>query len=144
VANTLKCRPPGNRDPLPAEIEICKPYLFRQIELIEPRVIATLGNFATKLLTGSPTGITRCHGQASVRELGGRPVRLYPLFHPAAALRTPAVLEQLRADILRLPALLEEPLPAPVGEVPEPHPAAAAPPVAPPEPDPPPQLDLFE
>ena len=59
----IKCRPPGNRDPVPDEIESCEPYLFRQIELIQPRVIATLGNFATKLLSGKQLGITRVHGQ---------------------------------------------------------------------------------
>jgi DNA polymerase len=111
VANTLMCRPPGNRDPQPDEIETCRPYLERKIELIEPRVIATLGNFATKLLTGSPQGITRVRGTPQLRELGGRKVRLYPLFHPAAALRTPAVKEQLREDLARLPALLREPVP---------------------------------
>ena len=63
VCNTLKCRPPGNRDPLPDEIEACEGHLWRQIELIQPRVVATLGNFATKLLSGRPTGITRVHGQ---------------------------------------------------------------------------------
>ncbi|MDQ3936036.1 MAG: uracil-DNA glycosylase [Actinomycetota bacterium] len=107
VANVLKCRPPGNRDPQPDEIEACRPYLERQIELIEPLVICTLGNFATKLLSGSPTGITRCCGTPQERELGGRPVTLYPLFHPAAALRTPSVLERLREDFARIPELLE-------------------------------------
>ncbi|HTZ05240.1 MAG TPA: uracil-DNA glycosylase, partial [Gaiellaceae bacterium] len=63
IANVLKCRPPGNRDPQPDEIEACERHLFRQIELIEPTVIATLGNFATKLLSGRPLGITRVHGQ---------------------------------------------------------------------------------
>ena len=63
IANVLKCRPPGNRDPQQDEIEACEPHLFRQIELIEPKVIATLGNFATKLLSGRPLGITRVHGQ---------------------------------------------------------------------------------
>src|SRR3954467_4542395 len=57
IANVLKCRPPGNRDPLPEEIEECKPYLMRQIQLIEPKMICTLGNFATKTITGSPVGI---------------------------------------------------------------------------------------
>jgi uracil-DNA glycosylase family 4 len=102
------CRPPGNRDPLPEEIEECSPWLFRQIELIEPLVICTLGNFATKLLTGSKTGITKVHGTSQTHELGGRSVQLYPIFHPAAALRTEAVRELLRADFARLPALLEE------------------------------------
>jgi uracil-DNA glycosylase family 4 len=108
IANVLKCRPPGNRDPLPNEIEECSPYLFRQVELIEPLVVCTLGNFATKLLSGAPTGITKVHGRPQERELGGRAVRLVPLFHPAAALRTESVLEVLRADFARLPDLLTE------------------------------------
>ena len=111
IANVLKSRPPGNRDPLPAEIEACQPYLWRQIELIEPRVIATLGNFATKLLSGNPTGITRVRGTPQVHELGGRTVFLFPLLHPAAALRTPAMKETLREDFAKLPALLTEVLP---------------------------------
>ena len=106
VANVLKCRPPGNRDPHPAEIEACQSYLLRQVELIEPRVICTLGNFATKLLRGDPTGITRLHGRDEVRAIGRRAVRLYPLFHPAAALYTPANVEVLRADFARIPELL--------------------------------------
>jgi DNA polymerase len=106
VANVLKCRPPGNRDPQPDEIESCEPHLFRQIELIEPVVIATLGNFATKLLSGRPTGITRVHGQEQEAVLGGRKVLLYPLYHPAAALYTPAMLKVLESDFARLPELL--------------------------------------
>src|SRR6188508_3571389 len=82
VANVLKCRPPGNRDPQPDEIESCEPHLFRQIELIEPKVVATLGNFATKLLSGKPAGITRVHGYEQEVALGSRTVRLYPLYHP--------------------------------------------------------------
>ena len=135
VANVLKCRPPGNRDPLPQEIEECKPHLMKQIELIEPRVVCTLGNFATKLLTRSSRGITSVRGRPQVHELGGRRVRVYPLFHPAAALRTPKVLEELRQDFSRLPALLEEP---PL-EPPQPLVLAGAPR----PPGPPPQLDLF-
>jgi uracil-DNA glycosylase family 4 len=114
IANVLKSRPPGNRDPLPLEIAACEPYLFEQVRLIEPRVLCTLGNFATKLLTGSPTGITRVRGTPQVHEIGGRPVFLLPLFHPAAALRTPAVKETLRADFATIPELLERPLPSPV------------------------------
>ncbi|MDQ3648047.1 MAG: uracil-DNA glycosylase [Actinomycetota bacterium] len=127
VSNCLKCRPPDNRDPLPDEIEVCKPYLLRQIELIEPKVVCTLGNFSLKLLTRSNTGITRVHGVSQEHELGGRNVKLYPLFHPAAALRGAAVLEQLREDMGRLPALLAEPEP----EQPNPPPEPAS------------QLDLF-
>jgi uracil-DNA glycosylase family 4 len=106
IANVLKCRPPGNRDPLPIEIENCQEYLLRQVELIQPTVICTLGNFSTKLLRGDPTGITRLHGQPEVLVLGARAVRLYPIFHPAAALYTPRMLETLREDFMRLPELL--------------------------------------
>jgi uracil-DNA glycosylase len=114
VCNTLKCRPPGNRDPHPAEIDACQDYLFRQVELIEPRVICTLGNFATKLLRGDPTGITRLRGREEVRIVGPRAVRLYPIFHPAAALYTPANVDVLRRDFHRLPELLAlEPPPQP-------------------------------
>jgi DNA polymerase len=106
IANVLKCRPPGNRNPLPDEIEACESHLFRQIELIEPTVVATLGNFATKLLSGSALGITRVHGQEQLTTIGGRNVLLYPLYHPAAALYTPAMLQVLEADFARLPQLL--------------------------------------
>jgi len=112
IANVLKCRPPDNRDPLPAEIEACRGHLERQIELIRPRVICTLGNFATKLLTGSPQGITRVRGVPQAHELAGRPLFLYPIFHPAAALRTSAMLDQLRADFEALPNLLAEAIPS--------------------------------
>ena len=100
------CRPPGNRDPHPGEIESCQEYLWRQVELIEPTVICTLGNFSTKLLRGDTTGISRLHGVPEVRVVGARTVRLYPLFHPAAALYTPRMLETLRADFERLPEVL--------------------------------------
>jgi uracil-DNA glycosylase family 4 len=123
IANVLKCRPPGNRNPQPDEIEACESHLFRQIELIEPVVVATLGNFATKLLSGSPLGITRVHGQEQETTIGGRSVLLYPLYHPAAALYTPSMLSILAADFARLPQLLGRSL------------EQAAPPEAPPEPE---------
>jgi uracil-DNA glycosylase len=120
VVNVLKCRPPGNRDPLPEEIAACEPHLFRQIELIEPKLVATLGNFATKLLSGRPAGITRVHGHEQEVTLGTRTVSLYPLYHPAAALYTPSMLEVLEEDFARIPALLDRVLePAAVAE-PEP------------------------
>ncbi len=100
------CRPPGNRDPQADEIEACESHLFRQIELIEPVMIATLGNFATKLLSGRPTGITRVHGQEQRTTIAGRSVLLYPIYHPAAALYTPAMLKVLEADFARIPALI--------------------------------------
>jgi uracil-DNA glycosylase len=111
IANCLKCRPPGNRDPQPEEIDSCRPYLERQVELIQPSVIGTLGNFATKLLTGKPTGITKVRGTAQEKVIGGRSVYLLPLFHPAAGLRTPAVADTLRQDFALMPELLERPLP---------------------------------
>jgi uracil-DNA glycosylase family 4 len=111
IANVLKCRPPGNRDPLPVEIENCREYLYRQVELIQPRVICSLGNFSTKLLRADPTGITRLHGQPEELTLGRRTVRLYPIYHPAAALYTPRMLETLREDFARLPELLALPEP---------------------------------
>jgi DNA polymerase len=139
VANVLKCRPPGNRDPLPAEIENCSDYLMRQVELIEPRVICTLGNFATKLLRADPTGISRLHGQAEIRVIGERAVRLYPLFHPAAALYTRSLLDTLRADFARLPGLLELALPEQPQRI-EPEPAVPEPAMAAvPEPEPAPR-----
>ncbi|MFL5883500.1 MAG: uracil-DNA glycosylase [Thermoleophilaceae bacterium] len=136
IANVLKCRPPGNRDPLPEEIDECTPWLMKQVELIEPRVICTLGNFATKLITQSPVGITKCCGRPQDREIAGLAVTVYPLFHPAAALRTPAVLQRLREDFSRIPELLEKERakqapPSLVGEL-----AGGAP-------QEPPQLDLF-
>jgi DNA polymerase len=108
ITNVICCRPPGNRDPLPEEIEACKPYLYKKIELIEPKVICTLGNFATKLLTGNPTGITKVHGRPQQREVGDRVLQLFPIFHPAAALRTDAIKQLLREDFAKLPALLAE------------------------------------
>jgi DNA polymerase len=120
VCNVLKCRPPGNRDPQPDEIEACESHLWRQIELIQPRVVATLGNFATKLLSGRPTGITRVHGQEQDTTLGGRQVLLYPIYHPAAALYTPRMLDVLKSDFARLPGLLGR------EAAPPPEPALAA------------------
>jgi uracil-DNA glycosylase family 4 len=120
IANVLKCRPPGNRDPQPDEIEACESHLFRQIALIEPTVVATLGNFATKLLSGRQLGITKVHGQEQQTTIGGRDVLLYPLYHPAAALYTPAMLKVLESDFARLPELLgraAEPVAAPEPEL---------------------------
>jgi uracil-DNA glycosylase len=150
ICNTVKCRPPNNRDPHPNEIGSCNEYLRQQVELIQPTVICTLGNFSTKLLRGDNTGISRLHGQAEVRTIGVRAIRLYPLYHPAAALYTPSNLEILRADFQRIPELLalgapeqpdvKEAEPAvPADAVPEsadavPEPADAVPEPAVPEP----------
>ena len=106
LATVLKCRPPSNRDPLPEESAACEPYLYRQLDLVRPRVVATLGSFATALLSGRALGITRVHGQEQEVTLGGRRVTLYPLYHPSAALYTPTMLEVLQRDVARLPQLL--------------------------------------
>ena len=130
IANVLLCRPPGNRDPQPDEIEACESHLFRQIELIRPTLVATLGNFATKLLSGKPTGITRVHGMPQQVTLGGNEVTLYPLYHPAAALYTRSMLGVLEADFARIPDLLgsEPPAPEPWAAVtPEPEPEERVP-----------------
>jgi uracil-DNA glycosylase family 4 len=116
IANVLKCRPPGNRDPQPAEIEACSPYLHKQVELIQPKVVGTLGNFATKLLTGSRTGITKVRGTTQVHVLGGRAVYIMPLLHPAAALRTPSLVDTLRGDFAKFPELLATPSPHEIEE----------------------------
>lgn len=95
IANVVKCRPPKNRDPRPDEIEACKGYLREQLSLIDPKVVVTLGNFSSKLLLNTETGITRLRGTAY--EWWGR--HLVPTFHPAAALRGSAqVLEDMRFD----------------------------------------------
>ena len=108
VVNVLKCRPPGNRDPLPEEIAACEPHLFRQIELMEPTLVATLGNFATKLLSGA--GRHHPRARAASRRSRSEHARslLYPLYHPAAALYTPSMLKVLEEDFARIPELLEQ------------------------------------
>jgi DNA polymerase len=126
IANVLKCRPPGNRDPQPVEIANCRDYLYRQLELIEPSVVCTLGNFSTKLLREDNTGITQLRGKPEIRTIGPRAVRLYPLFHPAAALYTRSNIDLLREDFAKIPALLAEgPPPQPQAKAPEPEPEPA-------------------
>lgn len=141
IANVLKSRPPANRDPLPQEIAACEPFLFEQVRLIEPKVVCTLGNFSTKLLTGNQTGISKVRGTPQLHRLGGRHVFLLPLFHPAAALRTPAVKETLRADFATIPALLAGPPPAPAPSAEELAAAEAEGATTPPPPAD--QLDMF-
>lgn len=103
IANVIKCRPPGNRDPLPDELEACRPYLDRQIELIRPKVIVTLGRFSmARYFPGQ--SITRIHGQ--VKRVGN--VAYIPLFHPAAALRNARWMEAIKQDFARIPAVLQE------------------------------------
>jgi len=106
IANAVKCRPPGNRDPQPAEIATCRPWLESQIELIDPSVVVTLGNFATKLLLDTTEGITRLRGRAYPFRNG----MIVPTFHPAAALRSgAATVAHMRADLVRAKQILEGP-----------------------------------
>jgi DNA polymerase len=142
VANVLKCRPPGNRDPQPIEIDTCRPYLESQVELIQPKVIATLGNFATKLITANQTGITRVRGTPQVHTLGERTLRVFPILHPAAILRNPNQRGLMDQDFAALARLLEEPpleqldvTPPDLPDEPAPRPAPAQ--------DPDDQLDFF-
>jgi len=98
VANVVKCRPPGNRDPLPDEISACSPWLDQQLDLVDPSVVVTLGNFATKLLLRTTEGITRLRGKAYPFRGGV----LIPTFHPAAVLRGGGeAAAQMRADLVR-------------------------------------------
>lgn len=103
IANVVKCRPPGNRDPLPAEIDACRPYLEQQIELVSPKVVVTLGNFATRTLLQTGEGIRRLRG----RVYPFRGAHLVPTYHPAAALRGGGeVVAEMRADFVRAKSLL--------------------------------------
>ncbi len=103
ITNVVKCRPPDNRDPLPDEVIACRPYLKRQMELLDPRVIVTLGRHS--LLRFYPEGkISKDHGK--ILRWEGR--ILFPLYHPAAGLRNPAIKKQLQEDVLRLPEAVRE------------------------------------
>lgn len=112
IANVVKCRPPANRDPQPDEITTCRPWLESQIEIVDPVVVVTLGNFATKLLLDTTEGITRVRGRAYPFRGG----MLVPTFHPAAALRSGgATLAKMRADLVRAKQLLRRPPSVQVG-----------------------------
>lgn len=103
IANVVKCRPPQNRDPKDEEVEACRPYLHRQIELVGPVVVVTLGNFATRLLLSTTEGISRLRGRTY--PWGDR--HLVPTYHPAAVLRGGAeMLAEMRADLVRAKQLL--------------------------------------
>ena len=104
IANVLKCRPPNNRDPQPDEVSTCKPFLFRQLEIITPRVVCTLGNFATRTMLGR---------QVAISKVRGRPFQqpdyvVFPIFHPAAALHQGSLLDPLMTDFRALGELLDE------------------------------------
>lgn len=103
IGNVVKCRPPGNRDPQPEEIEACGKYLERQIEAIDPKVIVTLGRFSMAQYFPD-TRISKIHGQA--KEIDGR--LIVPMYHPAAALHQPSLRKVIEADFSMLPALIEK------------------------------------
>ena len=103
IANVVKCRPPNNRNPLPEEIDTCQPFLIQQIQLIQPKLVCSLGNFATQTLLGRKVGITKVRGQ--VFRLPQ--FVLFPLLHPAAALHQGGLLAPLREDFQKLKAVLE-------------------------------------
>jgi uracil-DNA glycosylase len=115
ICNVVKCRPPGNRDPLPDEIESCRPYLEGQLENIQPRVIVTLGNFATRFILDRQVSISRVRGQRFT--IDGRTV--IPTFHPAAVLHgggeAGTQMTALRADFRLIREVLDQPVPEPVG-----------------------------
>ena len=106
VTTLVKCRPPGTLSPAPEEIAACRDKLERQAELVRPRVVAALGDLATRALAGGPHGVTQLHGQVRRAELAGREIELVPLYHPAAALHNARLLPALEADVLRIGELL--------------------------------------
>lgn len=103
IANVIKCRPPNNRDPEPPEVDICKPFLLKQIALIRPKLVCSLGNWATQTLLERKVGITRVRGQAFYM----KEFVLFPLLHPAAALHQSSMLQPLREDFQKLKAFLD-------------------------------------
>lgn len=102
IANVLKCRPPGNRDPRPEEIEVCTPFLREQTRTIDPEYIVTLGNFATKFILKTEVGITRMHGH--LYQAGK--FKVFPIYHPAAAIYDHTKMEALENDLATLGELL--------------------------------------
>ena len=104
IGNVLKCRPPQNRDPLPEEVASCKPYLLKQIEIIEPRVICTLGNFATQAISEKKTSISRVRGTCF--QVGD--FFVFPMYHPAAALHRGSTMPAIKEDFAKLKTLLEK------------------------------------
>ncbi|MBA7492797.1 Type-4 uracil-DNA glycosylase [subsurface metagenome] len=110
IANVIKCRPPNNRNPLSGEIDICKKYLYAQIDFINPQIICTLGNLATKLILKKNVGITSVRGK--LFRVGGRLV--LPIYHPAAALYTPSYLPSLEKDFVTMKKVLDKQIELPI------------------------------
>ncbi len=129
IANVIKCRPPNNRDPEPDEVETCKPFLMQQIQLIQPKLVCSLGNWATQTLLEKKVGITKVRGQA----IPLKEFVLFPLFHPAAALHQGSLLQPLKEDFKKLKDYLDRA---------ESQPATATAPTASPSPQQT-QMDLF-
>jgi uracil-DNA glycosylase family 4 len=136
ITNVIKCRPPNNRDPEPDEVETCKPFLMRQIAMIHPKLVCTLGNWATQTLLERKVGITKVRGQAFYL----KDFVLFPLLHPAAALHQGNMLEPLREDFKKLREFLDrqaKPVkPTEATTTPDPPPLQ----IEPPQPT---QMDLF-
>jgi len=134
IANVIKCRPPNNRDPEPDEVETCKPFLMQQIQMIRPKLVCTLGNWATQTLLERKVGITKVKGQAFYM----KDFVIFPLLHPAAALHQGNLLDTLKTDFKKLKEFLDRHS--------QPAPAEASTPAAPVlniEPQQPAQMDLF-
>ncbi len=137
IANVIKCRPPNNRDPLPDEIDACKPFLLQQIQLINPKLVCTLGNFATQTLLEKKVGITKVRGQVIARDH----FLIFPLLHPAAALHQGNLRIPLKDDFQKLKTVLENMERPPSSAN---HPEETQNPTSPESlPDPPVQMSLF-
>lgn len=104
IANVLKCRPPNNRDPQPEEVETCKPFLLEQIKIIQPKIIVTLGNHATRLILNKNVSISTVRG----KKIKASGFFVFPIFHPAAALYTPSMKISLEKDFQELEKILDE------------------------------------
>jgi DNA polymerase len=124
VTTLVKCRPPGTQSPAPEEIAACRDKLERQVSLVRPRVVAALGDLATRALAGAAHGVSQSHGLARRSELAGRDITVLPLYHPAAALYNARLLPALQADVERLGELLDRTAVTRAPESPAPVPAA--------------------
>jgi DNA polymerase len=134
IANVIKCRPPNNRDPEPDEVETCKPFLMQQIQMIRPKLVCTLGNWATQTLLERKVGITKVKAQAFYM----KDFVIFPLLHPAAALHQGNLLDTLKEDFKKLKAFLDRHSQPPPAEA-----TAQAASVLTIEPPNPAQMDLF-
>lgn len=125
ISNVVKARPPDNRDPLPNEIEAFRPYLDKEIEIIQPRIICTLGRFSMAKFTPGVT-ISRVHGQSRFVDFLGHRYIVFPMYHPAAALRGTTVLNEFKMDFAKLKNLLNQSAPVQILPADLPQPAQAS------------------